>query len=80
MEQFLGIHIMASIVKMPSYRMHWADTTRFVRIAHVMPRNRSDKVRKFFHINESNMEAPGDLDSNKLFKVRPLWTASKPVS
>jgi hypothetical protein len=28
-EQFLGIHIMAEIVNMPSYRMYWADSTRF---------------------------------------------------
>jgi len=39
MEKFLGIHIMAGIVNMPSNRMYWADT-RFDPIADVMSRNR----------------------------------------
>lgn len=33
MEQFLGIHILSGIIHMPSYRMYWADNTRFSVIA-----------------------------------------------
>src|SRR5215475_302093 len=29
MDQFLGIHIMAGIVNMPSCRMYWADSKRY---------------------------------------------------
>ena len=48
MEQFLGIHIMAGIVTMPSYRMYWADSTRFDPIVGVMSRNRFDTMRNYF--------------------------------
>jgi hypothetical protein len=78
MEQFLGIHIMAGVVKIPSYRMYWADTTRFAQIANVMPRNRFDKMRNFFHINDNNsMKAYGDLHYEKLFKVRQFVDSIK---
>jgi hypothetical protein len=39
MEQFLGIHIMAGTVNIPSCRMYWADSTRIDPIADVMFRN-----------------------------------------
>jgi hypothetical protein len=47
MDEFLGIHITAVIVKMPSYRVYWADTTRFAPITDVMPRNRFDRMGTF---------------------------------
>ncbi|XP_068084847.1 piggyBac transposable element-derived protein 2-like [Anabrus simplex] len=72
-EQYLGIHIMAGIVKMPSYRMYWAEKTRYPLIADVMSRNRFDKLRSYFHVNDnSRMKARTDPDYDKLFKVRPF--------
>ncbi|KAJ4438316.1 hypothetical protein ANN_14258 [Periplaneta americana] len=58
---------------MPSYRMYWADATRFSPIADVMVRNRFDKLRTYFHVNDnSNMKARDDPNYDKLFKVRPF--------
>jgi len=39
MEQFLGIHIMAGIINIPSCRIYWADSTRLDPVADVMSRN-----------------------------------------
>ena len=78
MEQFLGIHIMAGIVTMPSYRMYWADSTRFDPIVGVMSRNRFDTMRNYFHINDNDkMKARDDPEYDKLFKVRPFVDSIK---
>lgn len=77
-QQFLVIHLMAGIVKMPSYTMYWADATRFSPIADVMARNRFDKLRTCFHVNDnSNMKARDDPNYDKLFKVRPFIDSVK---
>jgi len=78
MEQFLGIHIMAGIVNMPSYRMYWADSTRYGPIADTMSRNRFDTLRNHFHINDnSHMKTRDDPEYDKLFKVRPFLDSIK---
>jgi hypothetical protein len=78
MEQFLGTHIMAGIVKLPSHRMYWADSTRFDLIADVMSRNRVDTMSKYFHINDNDtMKARDDPEYDKLFKVRPFVESIK---
>ena len=72
-EQFIGIHIMTGIVKVPSYRKYWANATRIATIADVMPRNRFDKLRSFIHVNDNtNMLQRNEPGYDKLFKVRPF--------
>ena len=72
-EQFIGIHIMTGIVKVPSYRQYWADSTRIATIADVMPRNRFDKLRSFIHVNDNTkMLQRSEPGYDKLFKVRPF--------
>ncbi|XP_029841450.2 piggyBac transposable element-derived protein 2 [Ixodes scapularis] len=73
MEQFVGIHVILGVVKVPSYKMYWSETTRYSTIADVMPRNRFSKLRSQFHIaDNSEMTPPTDPDHDRLFKVRPL--------
>lgn len=72
-EQFLGIHLMMSVVKMPSYRMYWANETRFSPVADKLSRNRFDCLRTYFHVNDNaNMTNAKDKNHDKLFKVRPF--------
>ncbi|XP_049770517.1 piggyBac transposable element-derived protein 2-like [Schistocerca cancellata] len=74
-EKYLGINILAGVVKMPSYRMYWAEATRFSSIADSMPRNRFDKLRKYLHVNDNTkMKQREDPDYDKLFK----YVKSKP--
>lgn len=72
-EQFLGIHVMSGIVRVPSYKMYWQQSTRFAPIADTMSRNRFDKLRNFMHINDNSKMIPTDNPNHdKLFKVRPF--------
>jgi hypothetical protein len=64
---------LAGIVKMSSYRTYWAEATGFPPIAETLPRNRFDKIRNYFHVNDnSKMKPREDPDHDKLFKVRPF--------
>lgn len=76
--QFFGIQILSGIVRMPSYRMYWANETRFAPIADVMSRNRFDKLRNYLHLNDNTrMKARNEENYDKLFKVRPLIDSLK---
>jgi hypothetical protein len=78
MEQFLGIHIMAGIVNMPNYRMHWANSTRYNPTADTMSRNRLATLRNYFHIKDnSTIKTRDDPEYDKLFKVRPFVDSIK---
>jgi hypothetical protein len=78
MEKFLGTHIMAGIVKLPSHRMYWADSTRSDPFEDVMSRNRFDTMSNYFHINDNDtMKARDDPEYDKLFKVRPFVDSFK---
>ncbi|XP_046997940.1 piggyBac transposable element-derived protein 3-like [Schistocerca americana] len=70
-EKYIGINILAGVVKTPSYRMYWAEATRFSPLADSMPRNRFDKLRNYLHVNDNTKMKPReDPDYDKLFKVR----------
>jgi len=76
METFIGIHIYSGIVKMPSYRMYWSDSTRFDVIANAMSRNCFEKLRNSFHLNDNQNLFPRDhINYDKLFKIRPFIDA-----
>lgn len=76
MEQYIGIHFYMSIVKMPSYRMFWSRQTTFTMVSDTMSRNRFDKLRTYFHLNNNDNILPRDnVNHDKLFKVRPFIEA-----
>lgn len=52
-EQFFGIHMIMSIIKMPAFRMYWAHNTRYPTIADIMPRNRFTNLRTHVHFNDN---------------------------
>jgi len=39
-EQFFGMHMCMSVIKMPAYRMYWAQYTKYSMISDIMSRNR----------------------------------------
>ncbi|XP_049942644.1 piggyBac transposable element-derived protein 1-like [Schistocerca serialis cubense] len=74
-EKYIGMNILAGVLKMPSYRMYWPEATRFSPIADSMPRNRFDKLRNYLHVNDNTkMKQREDPDYNRLFK----YVKSKP--
>ncbi|KTF84654.1 hypothetical protein cypCar_00033677 [Cyprinus carpio] len=52
-EQFIGLHILMTIVCMPSYRMYWQTATRYDPIATVMGHKRFDNLRTYIHMNDN---------------------------
>jgi hypothetical protein len=72
-EQYLGLLIMMSVIKLPQVRMYWAKETRIPAIADAMPVARFEKLRRFFHCNDNSKIIPaGQPRHDKLFKVRPV--------
>uniref|UniRef100_A0A3B4GR65 PiggyBac transposable element-derived protein domain-containing protein n=1 Tax=Pundamilia nyererei TaxID=303518 RepID=A0A3B4GR65_9CICH len=52
-EQFIGLHILMTVVRMPSYCMYWQTATRYDPIATVMGRKRFDNLRTYIHMNDN---------------------------
>ena len=73
MEQFIGIHMLMSIVKLPSYQMYWATETRYAPVADIMPISRFKKLRQYLHNNA--LKDVGINKTNKVFKVQPILDA-----
>lgn len=72
-EKYVGILLHMGIVKMPSYRMFWAENTRYEKVADVLSRNRFEELKKYIHFNDNTLNKnPTDSEFDKLFKVRPL--------
>lgn len=72
-EQFIGLHILMTAVRMPSYRMYWQTATRYDPIVKVMGRKRFDHLRTYIHMNDNtNVKQKGEPGYDPLFKVRPV--------
>ncbi|KAJ0000608.1 hypothetical protein NQD34_012450 [Periophthalmus magnuspinnatus] len=73
MEQFIGLHILMTVVRMPSYRLYWQTATRYDPVATVMGRKRFDHLRTYIHMNDNtNVKQKGEPGYDPLFKVRPV--------
>ena len=71
MEMYLGMLVMMSIIKLPQLRMYWGKATRIPAVAYIMPINRFEKIKQFFHCNEDSKKSAKN-GQGKLFKVRPV--------
>ena len=69
-EQYIGMHLLMGINRLPSYKMYWSDYMRFPAVANVMSRNRFESVRRYLHFADNSTYDPNT--SGKLFKVRPI--------
>lgn len=69
MEQFFGMHMCMSVIKMPAYRMYWAQNTKYSMISDTMSR-----THVHFNVN-TNCFPSTDIRHDKLFKIRPFIDA-----
>lgn len=75
-EMFLGIHMVMSIVKMPTMRMYWANNSKYPAISDAMARNRFENLRANIHFNDNTYCLPNNHPNHdKLFKIRPYIDA-----
>lgn len=71
--RFIGVLLYLGVVKVPRYRMAWAKEFNFTSITQSLSRNRFEKIKESFHLNDNACEKkPNEPDFDKLFKVRPL--------
>ena len=54
-DQFIGMHIIMTVVWMASYRMYWQEITHYESVAGVMGRKRFDQLRTYIHMNDNTM-------------------------
>jgi hypothetical protein len=67
--QFIGIHILAGVVRMPKYRMYWADSTCY----EPMSSDRFCKLRNYLHVNNNDIMVQIEhTDYDKQFKTTPF--------
>ena len=72
---FLGLHVLFGIKQLPAIRLYWSNDPLIgvLGVQKVMPRNRFDKLSKYFHLNNNANQLPReDVNYDKLFKVWPL--------
>ena len=73
-EQFIGLHMIMSVFKMPSYRMFWSNATRYPTVADCMSRKRFDTLRTYVHMNDNvNLKEKGQPGYDPCFKFRPVY-------
>ena len=53
LEQFTGIFSLMSIVKMPSTRDYWEQSSQYKTISKVMPIRRFERIKRFLHCNDN---------------------------
>ena len=54
MEQYFSILVRMSIIKLPQVRMYWTHSTQVSSISNIMPINRFENIRQYFHCNDNS--------------------------
>ena len=71
-EQFIGIQMFMSIVKLPAYYMYWSIETRYPPIANLMSLSRYKTLRQFLHVVDNSKCNDPENKGNKLYKISPV--------
>lgn len=75
-EQFFGMHMFMSVIKMPVYRMYCGQYTKYSMISNIMSHNRFTALCIHVHfIDNTNCFPSTDIRHDKLFKIRPFIDA-----
>ena len=74
-EQFLGIHMLMSIINLPCSQLCWANETRYAPVADIISRNRFKKLRQYLRASDNTKKDEGENKTNKIYKVQPILDA-----
>ena len=74
-EQFIGIQMLMSIVKLPQYEMYWSAETRYEPIASTLSLKRYKKLRQYLHVVDNNGREKEENKGDKCLKIKPLLQA-----
>ena len=78
MMAFLGMHILFSVIGIPTYNLAWKSKWPFEipAVPQIMTRTRYEKLTKYFHVNDTSLNPPRRQDGHdKLCHIRPVLTA-----
>lgn len=74
-KSFLGVNMLMSLKKMPSYRDYWSsrEELRDYFISSVLSRDRFTWLLSNLHVNDNSVQPKkGEANYDKLYKIRPL--------
>ena len=71
-QQFIGLQMFMSVLTLPSYRMYWANETRYPPIADVMSVNRYKIISESLHVSDNLQRDDPKNAANKLYKIQPV--------
>ena len=74
-EQFLGMHILMGVIKLPDYDMYWAVETRYPKTVDIMSNNRYKLLRRYIHVADNTKKDEEANKNDKIFKIRPVIEA-----
>lgn len=73
LEQFIGVVIFMSTVKLPAARMYWNNNIGQSQVYETMTCNRWETIKRFLHFSDNTKFIKfGQPGYDKLFKIRPL--------
>lgn len=73
LQQYIGILIFMSIVRVPNTRNYWNADVGLDPVKNIMTLNRFEKIRQFLHFNDNSSYIPrGDENHDRLHKLRPI--------
>lgn len=78
MMAFLGMHILFSVIGIPTYSLAWKSTWPFEipAIPQIMTRTRFERITKYFHVNDTSQNPPRRQPGHdKLCHIRPVLAA-----
>ena len=72
-EQYIGVLVTMSFIKLPTQRMYWQNRTRIPGVADIMTSKRFEKLKRYLHFSDNEEALPKNHPKyDKLQKVRPL--------
>ena len=54
MEQCFSTLVRMSIIKLPQVRMYWTHSTQVLSLGNIMPINKFENIRQYFHCNDNS--------------------------
>lgn len=71
--RYIGVLLYLGVLKLPQFKMAWSRDLKLTAISDSLTRSRFEKIKECLHFNDNSKQAKvGDLNYDKLYKIRPL--------
>ena len=76
-KRYIGVLLYFGVLKLPQFKMGWAKELKLTAITNAMTRQRFEKLKQCLHFNNAEQPKKGDINYDKLHKIRPLLNILK---